>query len=81
MSDDMPAEIRINWTEISEHAITLTPSEFAALRGIDITELATMHDYELTGDLCNTLAELDDDGFQGLTREDIEITRVWESER
>lgn len=65
----------IEWTEISTHKRELTDEEFAELKGVTVEELAELDEDELSEDLENLLAELDDDGFEGLTREIDELIR------
>jgi hypothetical protein len=57
------ATVTIRWQEISDHEVT-----------IDVPDdvVANPDDY----DFSDTLAELDNDGFTGLVREDIEISPV-----
>jgi len=59
----------IEWTEVSTHKRELSDEEFADLIGVAVEELADMDEDELSEDLEDRLAELDDDGFEGLTRE------------
>ncbi|MCX5236216.1 hypothetical protein OG824_13495 [Streptomyces prunicolor] len=59
----------VSWTETSEHKRVLTDEEFAALKGVEVAELEELEEDELWDDLEELLAELDDDGFEGLVRE------------
>ncbi|MGW8953476.1 hypothetical protein [Streptomyces sp. NPDC055709] len=59
----------VEWTETSQHKRELTDEEFAALKGVTVEELAGLDDDELWDDLEDELASLDDDGFEGLTRD------------
>ncbi|MFJ6680564.1 hypothetical protein [Streptomyces werraensis] len=65
----------IEWTEVSTHKRELTDEEFAELKGVTVEELAELDEAELGEDLEDLLAELDDDGFEGLTREIDELIR------
>lgn len=59
----------VEWTETSEHKRELTDAEMAAIRGITVEELAGMDEDEIAEDLEDLLAELDDDGFEGMERD------------
>jgi hypothetical protein len=59
----------VEWTETSQHKRELSDEEFAALKGVTVEELAGLDDDELWDDLEDELAALDDDGFEGLTRD------------
>ncbi|QOV06201.1 hypothetical protein KGG72_gp71 [Streptomyces phage Salutena] len=65
----------IEWTEVSTHKRELSDEEFAELKGVTVEELAELDEEGLSEDLENLLAELDDDGFEGLTREIDELIR------
>lgn len=66
----------IRWTEISEHKVTLTAQQLADLKRIDVSALAdaSMSDDEILEGLDDDLANLDDDGFEFLIRDNIEVT-------
>lgn len=64
----------VRWTEVSQHERELTDEEFAALKGVTVEELAGLDEDELWEDLEDQLAELEDDGFEGLTREIEDVT-------
>ncbi|MFJ6183748.1 hypothetical protein [Streptomyces sp. NPDC092295] len=59
----------VRWTEISDHERTLTNEEMAEIKGITVEELAELDEDQVSEGLSDELAELDDDGFRGLTRE------------
>lgn len=59
----------VRWTELSTHERVLSDEEFAELKGLTVAELEELDEYELGDELEDLLAELDDDGFEGLTRE------------
>lgn len=63
----------VTWTEISTHEVQLTALELANLLGVGVFDLNEGAD--LTDGPEDALAELDDDGFDGLTRESIEVIR------
>lgn len=65
----------VRWTEVSTHERELTDEEFAELRGVSVAELAELDEDDLGDDLENLLAELDDDGFEGVTRDISEILK------
>jgi hypothetical protein len=65
----------VKWTEVSSHERELTDEEMAALKGVSVEELAQLDEDELWDDLEDQLAELDDDGFEGLEREIEECTQ------
>lgn len=79
---------RIEWSEVSEHRIDLSPEQAAELLGITVDELGgyagsdlttalSMND--VTDGLADALANVQDaDSFIALVREDIEITRIGE---
>jgi hypothetical protein len=62
---------RVSWTEVSHHEIELTEIELAFLRTDPDND-----DPEDVAGLADGLAQLDDDGFEWLTREDIEISEI-----
>jgi hypothetical protein len=65
----------VRWTEVSRHSVRLPANELAALLGVGVEELEAMADDDIdTGVLADELANLDDDGFEWLTREEIEVT-------
>ncbi|MBQ0949222.1 hypothetical protein [Streptomyces sp. RK76] len=59
----------VEWTEVSTHKRTLSDEEFAQLKGVTVTGLTGLDEDELWEGLEDDLASLDDDGFEGLTRE------------
>ncbi|WP_405799495.1 hypothetical protein [Streptomyces sp. NBC_01506] len=59
----------VRWIETSEHRRDLTDEEMAELKGVTVAELAEMEEDEVADDLNDLLAELDDDGFEGLVRD------------
>ena len=72
---------RIRWTEVSNHEATVDAAALATLVGLhDVGELADalaqiggdLADLD-HGDIADELASLDDDGYQGVTRDDVEI--------
>ncbi|WMI34796.1 hypothetical protein SEA_MARAV_74 [Streptomyces phage Marav] len=65
----------VEWTEISTHKRELTDEEFAELKGVTVEELAELDEDELWEGLDDQLAELEDDGFEGLTREIDEVAK------
>ncbi|MEV5330836.1 hypothetical protein [Streptomyces werraensis] len=65
----------VEWTEISTHKRELTDEEFAELKGVTVEELAELDEDELWEGLDDQLAELEDDGFEGLTREVDEVAK------
>lgn len=65
----------IKWTEVSTHEATISPAELAALKGVTVAELDAMDDDEITDGLDDQLADLPDDGFEGLMREGIDVCR------
>jgi hypothetical protein len=69
----VPYEIR--WTVTSSHCREVSDEEFARLKGRPVAEIARMGDDDLIDGLADELADLDDDGFEHLTRDDIEVTR------
>ena len=76
MSGEAPSttavrRFRVTWIEVSHHEVELTEDELASLR-----DESDYDDPQDTGGLDDGLAELDDDGFQWLTREDIEVTEI-----
>lgn len=65
----------ITWTEVSHHEVTVTAEELDRLRqagGCDVDD----PDSDLSEGLEDGLADLDDDGFEFLTREDIGVTEL-----
>jgi hypothetical protein len=65
----------VRWTEVSTHERVLSDKEFAELKGLTISELAELDEDELSDELDDLLAELDDDGFEGLVREVNEVLK------
>lgn len=65
----------ITWTEESHHTVTLSGSELADLLGISVDDLEARQDPDEDVELCDRLADLDDDGFQWVQRLDIDVTR------
>ncbi|WDS51789.1 hypothetical protein SEA_TRIUMPH_75 [Streptomyces phage Triumph] len=65
----------VEWTETSTHKRELTDEEMAAIKGVTVAELAEMDDDEVSEELEDLLAELDDDGFEGLVREVDEVIK------
>ncbi|AXQ62397.1 hypothetical protein SEA_TINABELCHER_72 [Streptomyces phage TinaBelcher] len=65
----------VRWTEVSTHERVLSDEEFAELKGLTVAELADLDEDELSEELEDLLAELDDDGFEGLTREIDELQK------
>jgi hypothetical protein len=59
----------VRWTETSEHMRQLSDEEMATLKGVTVEELAEMDEDDIFHGLDDQLAELDDDGFEGLERE------------
>lgn len=75
----MRMDYRVTWTEVSNHTRDLTPDELADLLGVEVSELsAKFENDEVDGELADALADLDDDGFEFLTREQIEIWELGE---
>jgi hypothetical protein len=66
----MTSTYRVTWTEVSHHERDLTAEELAELLDVSADDI----DPDDTEGLADALADLDDDGFQYLTREDIEVT-------
>lgn len=68
----------ISWKEISDHEVQLDENEFAELVGVGVDEIddQSLDAWVNMVGLPDALASLDDDGFQGLTRDDIEIIAV-----
>jgi hypothetical protein len=62
---------RVSWTEVSHHEVELTEVELASLRTGPEND-----DPEDIDGLADGLAQLDDDGFEWLTREDIEVSEI-----
>jgi hypothetical protein len=62
---------RVSWTEVSHHEVELTEVELASLRTRPEND-----DPEDIDGLADGLAQLDDDGFEWLTREDIEVSEI-----
>ena len=69
----MPYSVR--WTEVSDHVREVSDEEMAEIKGVRVEELAAMDEDEVGDGLDDQLAELGDDGFQGLTREIDECVR------
>lgn len=71
---------RVKWTEVSTHEVELTATELADLAGgVSLDQMDAVTSYSDLSDvaefnLADELANLEDDGFEGLTREDIEVT-------
>lgn len=65
----------VEWIETSNHKRVLADEEFAQLKGVTVTELTELDEDELWDGLEDDLAELDDDGFEGLTREIGEVIK------
>lgn len=65
----------VEWTEVSTHKRVLSDEEFAQLKGVTVTELTGLDEDELWEGLEDDLASLDDDGFEGLTREIDEVIK------
>ncbi|MFF7800226.1 hypothetical protein [Streptomyces olivaceus] len=65
----------VEWAETSNHKRVLSDEEFAQLKGVTVTELTGLDEDELWDGLEDDLAELDDDGFEGLTREISEVIK------
>lgn len=64
----------VTWTEISNHRREIDEDQMQTITGMDADELTEAYENDdLDGELANGLAELNDDGFEGLTREDIEV--------
>lgn len=60
---------RIQWTETSQHDVTITEEELARIKGVTVEELREMNDDEIEEGLPDQLAQLEDDGFDGCDRE------------
>lgn len=71
----------LRWTQVSDHEVTISAGELAELMDVPLSELAELVDAGETPNLDDALANLDDDGFIGLTREDIEISPATTEER
>lgn len=69
----MPYTVR--WTELSTHERELSDEEMAVLKGVTVVELAEMDEDDVSDELNDLLAELDDDGFEGLVRDVHECTK------
>lgn len=65
----------VRWTEVSKHEVTLTDEQFAAIKAVEVEELAELEEHEVWEDLEDQLAELEDDGFQVVTREITHVAR------
>ncbi|MEV7512137.1 hypothetical protein AB0O57_29690 [Streptomyces sp. NPDC091201] len=63
----MPYDIK--WTEVSSHRRTISDEEMARIKGVSLPELKALDEDDLSCGLNDELAELDDDGFEGLERE------------
>ncbi|MFG2923908.1 hypothetical protein ACGFYA_20685 [Streptomyces sp. NPDC048305] len=63
----------VEWTETSEHKRELSDEEMARIKGVTVAELAEMDEDEIADELDDLLAELDDDGFEGLVRDVHEV--------
>ena len=66
---------RVEWEELSRHSRDLTAEEFAEIRGVSVDALSDP-EMDLTEGLENSLAQLDDDGFEFLTRDEIEVWTI-----
>jgi hypothetical protein len=73
MSTSTDRRYVITWTEISNHRRDLTAAELATILNTTVAELSTVDVDELASELPDALAELDDSGLLGLTREDIHV--------
>lgn len=73
-----PGTYRVGWTETSTHEVDLPAETLATLLGITVEQLheqeASEYGIDPEGQLSDLLADLSDDGFQGLTRDITEIT-------
>ncbi|MGW6600586.1 hypothetical protein [Streptomyces sp. NPDC055036] len=65
----------VRWTETSEHHREISDEEMAAIKGVTVEELAEMNEDQVEEALTDELADLADDGFEGLTREIDECIR------
>lgn len=68
---------KISRVEVSTHKVELTERQLADIKGLSPEELHEQWDSgDIDDGLADDLANLDDDGFYGLTREDIEVKAI-----
>ncbi|MEU8001606.1 hypothetical protein AB0B66_10635 [Catellatospora sp. NPDC049111] len=76
----MPRVFEVTWTEISQHSYTMNTAELAAVLGISPVDLKAMPDADVTSadteDAADNLNEYSEAGFDGVCRENIEITVI-----
>ncbi|MEV0453728.1 hypothetical protein [Catellatospora methionotrophica] len=81
----MARRFEVTWTEISQHSYPMTSSELAEVLGITTAELKAMTAAEVrdacTEDAADNLSEYSGAGFDGVVREDIQITVIHTSSR
>ena len=66
----MAREWTIEWTETSTHRVTISDEEMQRITGLTAEELTDAHENDdLEGRLADDLANLDDEGFEGLERD------------
>lgn len=63
----------VTWNEVSNHERELSADDLATCLGLDTVD-PEMTDY--SEGLADGLAQLDNDGFVGLTREDIRVIPI-----
>jgi hypothetical protein len=63
----------IRWKETSTHEVELSDDEMAALKGCTVAALKEREADDIEDGLADELADLSDDGFEGVERFDIEV--------
>lgn len=63
----------VTWKEASTHAVTITEEEMARIKSVPVEELRDMDVEDVWDGLEDELAELEDDGFEGVERNDINV--------
>lgn len=71
-------KIVVSWVETSDHKVNLSEEEFAELVDVDVAVIRALVDGRklevlLDYDLEDRLGALDDDGFEGLSRDSVDV--------